>query len=515
MGQVMKKQSRHLKYFLQYLLVVFFLAMPGLAAQSRPAGAQSTNVSLVLICDIYEMKARKGRGGFARLAAALKEERARTKHVFIAHAGDTISPSLMSGFDRGAHIIDLLNGLKLDFFVPGNHEFDFGKEIFKKRMAEARFPLFAANLRDADGSKLAGFEDAKLYRFANVTIGVMGLTAENSVQKSDPGDLKFRSSLETAKEIAADLRSRGADIVVAVAHAGRRMDLKLLRSGVLDILLSGDDHDLFVHYDGKTAMIEAKEEGEFLVAIDLKIDVKGKGKKRRVKWWPGFRIVDTADFLPDPQMTRKVARYQRTLSKELDIVIGTTATKLDSRNSAVRRGEAAIGNLITDAMRAATGADMALFHGGAIRGHNVYDPGYKITRRDILTELPFRNTNVVLDMSGADILKILENGLWYAGKTRGRFLQVSGLRIKADGSQVPGRRIISVMVGDRPLDPAARYKVSTNDFIAKGVEGFAAFRNAKILIGKLDGKLIANDVMVYIRKAGTVAPKIEGRIIID
>ena len=79
----------------------------------------------------------------------VKAERAKGGHVIFAHAGDTLSPSLMSGIDRGAHIITLTNMVKPDIFVPGNHEFDFGKAMFLQRMAEAKFPLFAANLRGA------------------------------------------------------------------------------------------------------------------------------------------------------------------------------------------------------------------------------------------------------------------------------------------------------------------------------------------------------------------------------
>src|ERR1043166_10308052 len=97
----------------------------------------------------------KSRGGFARLAAVVKAERERAsaegRTVIVAHGGDTLSPSVMSGLDRGAHIVALTNMIAPDIFVPGNHEFDFGKGIFLQRMAEARFPLYGANFRDAGG----------------------------------------------------------------------------------------------------------------------------------------------------------------------------------------------------------------------------------------------------------------------------------------------------------------------------------------------------------------------------
>ena len=83
----------------------------------------------------------KGRGGFAKLAAVVKAERARGVPMLFCHAGDTFSPSLMSGFDQGAHIVELTNMIKPDVFVPGNHEFDFGKDVYLKRMGAVELPL--------------------------------------------------------------------------------------------------------------------------------------------------------------------------------------------------------------------------------------------------------------------------------------------------------------------------------------------------------------------------------------
>src|SRR5712671_2515314 len=111
------------------------------------AWAETTRVTFILVNDIYLMSEQtmpdgERRGGFARLSAVVKAERAKGGHVIFAHAGDTLSPSLMSGLDKGAHIVTLTNLIPPDVFVPGNHEFDFGKAVFFQRMAEARFPLY-------------------------------------------------------------------------------------------------------------------------------------------------------------------------------------------------------------------------------------------------------------------------------------------------------------------------------------------------------------------------------------
>ena len=487
-----------------------------LALTAASANSRTVHVSLALICDIYEMNERKGRGGFARVAAAIKAERARSKNVIVAHAGDTISPSLFSGFDKGRHIIALTNMIAPDVFVPGNHEFDFGEQVYRDRMAEARFPVLAANLRSASGARLPGHLDTKHFAFDGVKIAVIGLTADNSPAKSSPGSLRFAASVPLAKKLARKLRDDGADLVVAVAHANRRQDIRLFYSGELDVLLTGDDHDLAILYNGRTAMAESMVEGEFVTVVDLAITVETKAAGRRsIRWRPRFRIIDTADVVPDPQVAAQVQAYQNTLSKELDVPLGKTTTQLDSRKAAVRVRETAIGNLIADALRERAGADVALFNGGGIRGNKLYAAGSVLTRRDVLGELPFGNKLFVIELTGAQLKAALENGLWFAGKPNGRFAQLSGLRVRADRKAVPGRRITSITVAGHPIDPARRYKVATNGFMASGKEGYDVLKEAKVLLGETDGPLVSNVVMAYIRKRGVIAPKTEGRIVID
>ena len=116
------------------------------------APVEGVTFSLLLVNDIYKAGDTKGRGGFPKLAAVVKAERARGVSMLFCHAGDSFSPSLISGFDQGEHIVKLTNMIKPDVFVPGNHEFDFGTDVHFRRVHGANFPFFAANLRRADGT---------------------------------------------------------------------------------------------------------------------------------------------------------------------------------------------------------------------------------------------------------------------------------------------------------------------------------------------------------------------------
>ena len=492
-------------------LVALFAALSVLAGAALD---ETVNVTLLLTNDIAKLSA-KSRGGFGRLAAVVKAERAKGGHVVYAHAGDSISPSLLSGFDKGEHIIDLLNMAPPDIFAPGNHEFDFGPEIFRKRMAAANFPILAANLRDETGQKMTGIDDSKMLEFDGAKIGIIGLTADDSPVKSSPGDLKISNTVEVGVTQAKALREAGADIVVAVVHANRATDRELFDTRAIDIILSGDDHDLNVFYDGRVLLVESKEEAEFVAAVDVAIDITERDGRRRVKWWPQFRLIDTVSVEPDADVQAKIASYEGKLSKELDLPVGTTTTALDSRKATVRSGETAIGNLIADAMRAAVDADVALTNGGGIRGNTEYAPGTELTRRDILTELPFGNKTLKLSVSGKVIVEALENGLSQVENSAGRFPHISGMTVIADVSKPAGSRVKSVMIGGTPLDPGKTYSFATNDYMAGGGDGYRMLRGTERILNENDAKLMANDVMAYIRKKGEVAPAVEGRMKTD
>ncbi|HMT14274.1 MAG TPA: bifunctional metallophosphatase/5'-nucleotidase, partial [Aestuariivirga sp.] len=203
----------------------FLSALTAALLFAPQAWAEAVNLTLLFASDLYNVDNAEPRGGFARLNAVVKAERARNVPVIYAFGGDLISPSLLSSFDQGEHTIALMNVAPPDLFVPGNHEFDFGPEVFARRMGEAKFPLFAANLRKADGSAAAGFQDTAMREVGGVKIGIVGITAQDSPEKSSPGKAYvFAPSLDTTVAKAKELRDQGADLVVAVVHASQDVD---------------------------------------------------------------------------------------------------------------------------------------------------------------------------------------------------------------------------------------------------------------------------------------------------
>jgi 5'-nucleotidase / UDP-sugar diphosphatase len=481
---------------------------------AAPAWSEETevNVTFLLVNDIYSIDNRSDQGGFGRLAAVVNAERAAHENVVYVVAGDFLSPSLLSSFDQGEHIVSLFNMTPPDVVVPGNHEFDFGEEVFRARMAEFEGPaLLAANMRNQDGSMLDGFADTMMMDVDGFMIGIIGLAADDSDVKSSPGTVQIANTLETGLAQASALREAGADMVVAVAHANIAVDAQMYATGAFDLILSGDDHDLRLMYDGRSALIESGEEAEFVTAVDVSAVIE-TGERRSVDFSLNFRPMSTLGMEPDAMVQARLDELNALLDTELDVVLGSITAELDSRRATVRAEEATMGNLVADGMRAATGADIAITNGGGIRADKVYAAGSELTRRDILSELPFGNTNIMIELNGAGVLAALENGFSRVEDVNGRFPQVSGLTVIADLTRPAGERVTEVMVGGAPLDMNAMYTVSTNDFMGRGGDGYTMFIDAPRIVREEDAKLMANDVMVHVRNLGTFAPAIDGRI---
>ena len=477
-----------------------------------PAMAETVKITLLGVGDIYNYAEEDGRGGFARLNAVAKAERAANPNTLYLFNGDMLSPSLMSGFDKGQNTIDFTNLVPFDLAVPGNHEFDFGPENFFEKMKASKYPWAAINITNADGSAIEGLGGVMVRELGGLKIALIPLAQDTSPEVSSTGDLVFGPTVEMGIAAAKQAREEGADLVVAVVQTNMENDRALMKSHAFDVILSGDDHSYATAYDGVTAYVETSIDGQLLSPLDLMVEVEETDGKRRVSWYPAFRFIDTATVTPDPEAQALTDRFTAELDATLNVEIGVTETALDSRRAVVRTAESSMGNLIADAMRAATGADVAIMNGGGIRADRTYDPGTKLTRRDILTELPFGNVTLVTEIPGSQLLAALENGVSQVEKGAGRFPQVSGLTFTLDPSAEAGSRVSEVMVGGAPLEADTLYKVAVNDYILGGGDGYAALGGGRLITGTGAGQLVANDVMAYVEKAGTVAPVVEGRI---
>ncbi len=478
----------------------------------RPAWAQpaaATKITFVLFNDFYIMGEQllpdgKTRGGFARLATVVKDERAKGRNVIFAHGGDTLSPSVMSGFDRGKHIIALINMIAPDIFVAGNHEFDFGTDVlFSSAWREAKFPLYGANLRLADGKPAAraqGPRDSELRRRANRAYRsrlrklVAAFLAGRFEIPADGRDREGAGSPAAQRRRGlrrrrAALRSRRRATAAILARPGPAADRPYARS------LSS----ITTARSASSSPATTRSTSPASMSISWCANENGK---RAATWWPKFRVIDTADVTPDPEVAAAVARFEADFTREAEVPIAKTEVELDSRNATIRTREAAIGNLFADAMRLSMKADAAVINGGGIRSGKVYAPGSAITRKDILAELPFNNRVVVVEITGAALRRAMENGLRAGAGCSGAISASIGHHsFRSIRRRRCGSRVLSMEVAGKPLEPEKVYRVAILDFLARGGDDYSMFRDAKRITPDTDAPLLANEVMNYIRRS--------------
>jgi len=478
------------------------------------AAAEPTKITFLHVNDVYEISPQRGQGGFAELMTLLRAERGAAQYSITTFGGDLISPSVMSGLTKGAQMIELMNAIGADVAVPGNHEFDFGPDIAKQRIGEAKFPWLGTNVLGADGKLAAGMTDVYTVKAGDFTVGFFGLLAPETETLSSPGaGVRFAPVAETAEAAVRKLRDMGADVIVALTHLDMATDIRLAREvDGINAILGGHDHDPVAWLAGRVPILKAGYDAHHLGALDLSVEwVESRGKKR-LEVVPAWRLTSTAGVAPDPKIQAIVDKHNARLDEELNVPVGKVAVLLDSQRASVRAKETNIGNLIADAMRKAVSADIAITNGGGIRGDRTYEAGTVLTRKDVLSELPFGNVTVLLELSGADVKAALENGVSEVEKMAGRFPQVSGLSFTYDPSAPVGARIDEVKIGGAALDPVKMYRVATNDYMAGGGDGYAALKNGKALIDASGATLMATTVMDYIAANAPVAPKVEGRI---
>jgi 5'-nucleotidase/UDP-sugar diphosphatase len=407
----------------------------------------------------------------------------------------------------------MLNAVGVDYMVLGNHEWDFGPEIARKRIWESNFPVLASNAIDIDGLPIDGTVRTAMVQVGPFRVGIMGLITPKTKVLASPKSDTFLPVLDTAAALSNELKGQGADLIVALAHLDYVQDMELMQSGLVDVILSGHDHYHIAWDNGKSVWMDSGEDAEKVGVMDVHMKSYMKSGKKRFSWEADMSFVDTKNIPEDTAIAAKVKSYEDLLSKELDIEIGKTTTELDSRKNTVRTEEAAIGNLIADAMRDGVGADIGMANGGGIRAKKIYAPGTMITRRDILSELPFGNVVVKLGLTGAQVWDALENGVSQVESNAGRFPQVSGVSFIYNPKAKAGSRVISVTVGGITLNKGRTYTLATNDYAAGGGDGYSVFKKGKVIIDASGATLLAGTVMNYIKVKGIVSPKVEGRIV--
>jgi 5'-nucleotidase len=493
------------------IVVVIAAALAACAAlNGRAPDADLLRVTLLQINDHYVLEPVDGgrRGGMARLATLVRDLKRENPNTIFALAGDTLSPSVESALMRGAQMIAALNAIGLDFATFGNHEFDFGPEVLLERMKESKFRWLSANVVDRrSGQAFGGASTEVLVTLGGVRVGLFGLTTAQAAQTSRPGpEVTFAQPVTAAKDVAARLRAQGASIVVAVTHVTMAEDKAIAVAADVDVILGGHEHEPLVAEEGKTLITKAGSDARYLVQVDVWLTREGRLVERSWRFREVSRRIE-----PDPAVEALVRDYARRLDRELDAVVGKSGVPLEARSATLRTEETNLGDFVADALRARLDTDVAVINGGAIRTNRTVPPG-PLTRRDVLSLLPFTDMVVKLEIRGADLRAALEHGLAQTDRVGGGFLQISGARVVWDPRLAPGRRIVDVSVAGKPLADDAAYTVAVPGYLVRGGDGYTVFGRAKTLVDAESGPQVSQVVIDAIAARGEIAPALDGRI---
>lgn len=488
------------------LVTVFALPLEVFAAE------EETVITILHTNDVHgnAMEDEKsGKLGFAKLKAFVDSK----EDAILLDAGDMTHGTTFATISSGVSIIELMNKLGYKAMVPGNHDYNYGKEGLAKLNDIADFPILQANIVDANGKTT--LNPNTIIEVNGVKVGIFGIVTPETKNKSNPKNtmgLTFVDYIKSAEEQVAELKEEGADVIVALVHLGldaasvERSDVLAEKVDGIDLIVDGHSHSVLP--EGKvvndTLITQA---GEHLKNIgEVTINVKnGEIVSKTAQLHP---YEELKDLKANEDILKAIEKVEETNKPFLERVVGKTDVELDGVRENVRAGETNLGNLITDAMLDVSGADIAITNGGGIRAS--IDVG-DITMGEILQSFPFTNYPVVLEIKGADVLEALEFGVDSAPEVVGKFPHVGGMTFKYDPNQAPGNRVFDAMVGEEALDPEKTYKLVTNDFMAVGGDGYEMLAKGTKLA---EYPLLSEVLAKYIEANETVKPEVEGRITI-
>jgi sulfur-oxidizing protein SoxB len=437
--------------------------------------AKSADAYALTYDDFAELARSYGRmGGLDRIATVVKAIRAeRGERMLLLDGGDTWTNSWTSLQTKGQDMVEAMSLLKPDA-MTGHWEFTLGEARVKEIVDKLGFAFLAQNVRESEFEDKV-FEASKIFERGGVKIAVIG-QALPFTPIANPRWMFPKWSFgirekELRKEIA-EVKAKGADLVVLLSHNGFDLDRKMARQvDGIDVILTGHTHDALpeVTRVGKTLLVASGSNGKFVSRLDL--DVQGKSIK-------GFRYrlipIFSDAIKPDADVARVVAKHRAPFEKDLKRVVGRTETLL------YRRGnfDGTLDNVICDAMLTERDAEIALSPG--IRWGTSVLPGDEITFEDITNGTALTYPACYrMKMTGERLKTIIEDvadNIFHPDpyyQQGGDMVRTGGLGYTIDVSAGAGKRISDMRHNKtgKPIEASKEYVVTGWASVNQGTEG--------------------------------------------
>ena len=496
-------------------------------------------------------------GGIEAIGGVLDEARKANPNTIFVGVGDMTGASpLVSALLRDEPTIKALSDLGMSVNVVGNHEFDYGVQelgrfqkggcasnapekacVFDKTFAGAGFTYLAANVKNSAGQNV--LPAYKIVQSGGARIAFVGAVLQATptvVAPSGVAGLKFEEEAASINAVIPAIKAQKPDAIIALVHQGGTardafdvVDCKTLSGDIVKIaqtldpavgaIMTGHTHRGYnctvAGPDGAPRpVIQGDAYGHLLQRLDLQVDTRAH-KLLAVK--ASNVVVNAATGPKNAAMTALVKRAQEMTDPLAKRQVATLGAEQISR-AANAAGESPLGRVIADAQLAAAsspdkgGAVIAFMNPGGIRADlpvNVPNASKGVTYGDVFTVQPFGNVMMVVSLTGAQIKEALEQQFDNPAPGQNRILQVSrGLTYTWDAAKPKGEKVSDLKLGGVALDPAATYRVTMNNFLADGGDGFTVFAKGTERLG---GAVDLDALQEYL-KAGTVTPDDAARI---
>jgi len=443
-------------------------------------------------CSAEDNAAGECFGGSARLVSALADARVRAANSILVDGGDQFQGTLFYTYYKGAMTAEFMNKLGYDAMTVGNHEFDDGPEVLAGFMAAVDFPVLMSNADVSMEPLLAGkLAKSTVIETGGEKIGLIGLTPQDTYELASPGkNVIFTDPVQAVQGEVDALTARGVNKIIVLSHSGYGVDKKVAAetSGV-DVIVGGHTNTYLSNVAdaaegpyptmvGTTAIVSAYAYGKFLGELNVVFNDAGE-----IVTATGEPLIMDKGVAEDEATVARIAELAVPLEEIRSKVVAEAPSAIDGSRESCRAGECQMGNLVADAMLARVkdqGVTIAIANGGGLRASIDAGP---VTMGEVLTVLPFQNTLSTFQVTGAQVLEALENGVSQVEEGGGRFPQVAGLQYTFDPAAPAGARVSDVMVmigGDAwgPIDPATVYGAVSNNYVRGGGDGYKMFINA-------------------------------------
>jgi len=486
-------QQKMKKLLSLFLALALMLGMAGLIPDQVQSAESDVVITLLETTDIHghlvetpSSDKAEYQYRMAYMAKLFHDYRAKGDTITL-NGGDTFQGTPLSNLSFGKYLIQTLNAMKFDASAVGNHEFDWGIDKVttnQATLADSTIPMLACNIFVKDTGKLVDF--AKPYEIVERSgkkIAIIGWADEYSAdimaERIAPYTISEDASL--VNDLAKELKTKDeADAVIVLAHDDAEEAVEKFQAGYIDVLFGGHSHQIKVGTGSNgipygqgnreargfaAATMTIGSDDKVTVTTPEYIDITEDSEKLK------YTEANKGDFDDEIlQISDKaVEEVAPLLNQEIaELPVALDRTLIEGTLTSV------MGNWITDMMRYDEGVDFAFCNDGGIRTNF---EAKKLTVNDIYTVAPFGNLIYKIEMTGSQVMKLLEQVVGNDSSN----MQMSGLTAKYDLNLPEDQQVFDVRLADgTPIDPEKTYTLVTNEYLATGGNKYTAFVTDRI-----------------------------------